>query len=592
MIKQLKSASILVRQVLTLATPYGKRKLLAVASISVVQGFFQVIGVASIFPFLALASNPEKLTDSSFAKYLPDWSSDQILIAAGCLAIAMQFLSNGINLLSDFVRANYARNYCNWMRSGLLTEMISRPYSNFLNQNSSVLLKKVSTDVVQYTYDVLLPLLDSFAKLVTVTFLLATLLWINPVVAVIATSLFGSFYFLVFRNLATLRRKTSDGLKTANRGIIQEAQHLLAGIKAIKVHRAELSFLEAFSIHSSSQAYHIKWRPVFQNGPKYLVEPIALGVLVGIVLFFIARGESLAKLIPALGVMAAASYRLLPALQGLYGQITAVSSQRHSLEEVYGEFISNGVSVQKVRANKESRFSTPDPLRWNNTLELRDVSFLYQNSRIAPIEGLSFELEKNCSLGILGPSGSGKSTLVDLILGLLCPTSGRVLIDGKELTSKNVREWHAGIGYVPQEIFLPDKTIEANIAFGVAEEMVDHSRLREVAEMAQILSWIENELENGWQTSVGERGVRLSGGQKQRIGLARALYHSPSLLILDEATSALDIATEAEVMGAINNLRGEITIIIVAHRLSTIESCDTKIDLGTMANKDHNSSIK
>jgi ATP-binding cassette subfamily C protein len=582
----LHSSRDLISRVFFLARPYGSKKLAGVFAFSLAQGVFQVVGVSSIFPFLALASDPGRIRDSSAGIWvldrLPAMTDAQLLMAAGIFALVMLFLSNAINLGAEINRAYYVRHFGHWLRVGLLQKIVSRPYGDFLQQNSGVLLKKVNNDVMQYTSFVLLPLLDSSARLITVVLLLATLLLIDPLVAIGAALVFGAFYLGVFRFLGKRRRVITDGVKIANRGIMREAQQLLGGIKPIKVHRAEEPFLQSFRVHSKSQAQLMAWMPLYANGPRYLIEPLAFGGVVVLVLVYAARGESFTSLLPTLGVMALAGYRLLPALQLLYSQATTLTTTRHALDEVFDEFAAEGLD-KEIQKNS-SRFSAPPPLEWQRAITLENLMFQYPGTRRPVIENLSLTIPKNSSVGIIGTTGSGKSTLVDLILGLHRPTSGQILIDSAPLTPENRRAWRGGIGYVPQDIFLIDDTLFANIAFGIQRENVDAERLREAAAAAQILNFIES-LPRQWESWVGERGVRLSGGQRQRIGLARALYHRPSLLILDEATSALDTETEAEVMKSINALNGSITILIIAHRVSTIANCGLRLNLGAPSSR-------
>jgi ABC-type multidrug transport system fused ATPase/permease subunit len=278
--------------------------------------------------------------------------------------------------------------------------------------------------------------------------------------------------------------------------------------------------------------------------------------------------------------MAVAGYRLVPALQLLYGQVTQFTSMRYSLDEVFEEFIA--AERDDKSGNVEIWLGKLRPIEWHDAIRLDEVSFIYPGTDRRVLDRFSITIPKNMSIGFIGPTGSGKSTLIDLLLGLYRPTSGRMLIDGKPLTPELVPSWQATIGYVPQELFLIDDTIARNIALGVADNDIDTVRLREVCAMAQIVDFIELELRNGFQTTVGERGVRLSGGERQRLGLARALYHRPSLVLLDEATSALDIATEAKLLEALRALAGKLTIVMVAHRLSALANCDKLLDLSKM----------
>jgi ABC-type multidrug transport system fused ATPase/permease subunit len=579
----LQSTADLIRKVYTLATPYGRKKLLIVAGFSFAQGLFQVLGVTSVFPFLALAADPARLRNSqvgsNFLELFPPMDDGRLLIIAGAFAIFMLLLANGVNLAAEFVRTRYAHQFGHWLRVRLLRKIASRPYTDFLQENSGVLVKKVVGDVMGYTSGVLLPLLDSLARLATIVLLVATLFLVHPQIAIYASLGLGLFYLAVFRGLARYRNRISEGLKDAFRGTFVEAQQMLGGIKPVKVHRAEEAFLQRFSVHSARNARLQAWSSILSNGPRYLIEPLAFGGLVVVVLVYAARGENLMAILPNLGVMALAGYRLLPALQLLYSQITQLTTQRHSLEEVFDEFLAAENAADKDAESADGHLSAPPRLRWTQGITLENLSFHYPGVDKPVIDHLSLTIPKNSSLGIVGTTGCGKSTLVDLILGLHVPSSGRILIDDTPLGPHNRRAWRGGIGYVPQEIFLIDDSVAANIAFGVPKEKIDPAALGRAAAAAQILAFIQHELLHGWDTIVGERGVRLSGGQRQRIGLARALYHQPELLVLDEATSALDTETEDGVMQAIADLSGQITMLVIAHRLRTVKMCSAKLDL-------------
>jgi ATP-binding cassette subfamily C protein len=252
---------------------------------------------------------------------------------------------------------------------------------------------------------------------------------------------------------------------------------------------------------------------------------------------------------------------------------------RHAVDEVYDEFVAAAMDRSIPVAKGNDVLTRAKPFAWNDSITLCEISFCYPGATRAALDGVSLTIPKNSSLGVIGPTGSGKSTFVDLLLGLYQPTAGEVLIDNRPLTPAVVPSWQATIGYVPQDIFLIDDTIARNIAFGLSDNEIDPARLREACAIAQIVDFIETEVPNGFDTYVGERGIRLSGGQRQRIGLARALYHRPSLLILDEATSALDIATEAKLLEALRGLAGKLTMVVAAHRLSAVANCDQLIDL-------------
>jgi len=577
----------LFRKIYNLAKPYGRKKLSLVGFMSLAQGFFQMVGVTSVFPFLALAANPKKIDEFKILDLIypvrSGLSDNQILLIAGALALAGLLLSNFISLLSDFTRARYGAGFANWLRCGLLRKMASRPYGDFLRENTSVLIKKVAYDVGIYTGSVLLPLLDSVSRMLTICFLIGAVFLINPAVALGAALIIALFYASVFRIFSAWRQRASDHLKISTRGAYVDCQQLLSGIKPVKIHLAENEFLGRYAKHSKEQAHFQSLVPLLGGIPRYLVEPLALGSLIATVMWFAANGEVFTDILPTLGVMAMAGYRILPSFQMIYSQFTEITTSRHTLDEICDEMAAAEENVRFEPDLSQKTWVKPKPLVWNQQIEIRNVSFSYPGTKNPILEKVNLIIEKHSSVGICGETGTGKSTLIDLLLGLHTPTQGEILVDKIPLDSGKLRAWRASIGYVPQEIYLTDDTIAANIAFGIPLPHVDMKRVREVTMSAQIHEFIEKELPDQYETFVGERGVRLSGGQRQRIGLARALYHQPELLILDEATSALDYATEAEVMKAIYALRGKVTMLIIAHRLSTLEKCQKTIQLSKVS---------
>jgi ABC-type multidrug transport system fused ATPase/permease subunit len=577
------NVSDLIRRVLFLARPYGRAKLAGIFSLSFAQALFQVIGVTSIFPFLALAADPDRIRRSHFGtRFLgmfPPMENRQLLLAAGVIAIAGLLASNAVNLLAEYARTRYAQNFAHWLRVRLLRRMASQPYTYFLQRNSGDLLKKILGDVTNYTIGVLLPLLDTVARVLTAVLLLVTLFLVQPVIAVSAAIVLGGFYVITFRLLTRKRREVDENLRISVGALFREAQQMLGGIKPVKVHRAEEHFLSQFATHSAVLAKMSARLPILANSARYLVEPLAFGGLVVAVLLLAAKGRDFSDILPNLGVMALAGYRLLPSLQLLYSQLTQVSSMRHAVDEVYDEFVAVETDRSIPPAISSDALTRARPFRWNDSITLREISFRYPGVSRPVLHGISLIIAKNTSLGVIGPTGSGKSTFVDLLLGLYQPAAGDILIDGRPLTPALVPAWQASIGYVPQDIFLIDDTIARNVAFGLPDDEIYSEQLREACATAQILDFIETELPAGFDTIVGERGIRLSGGQRQRIGLARALYHRPSLLILDEATSALDMATEAKLLDALRSLAGKLTMVVAAHRLSAVANCDQLVDL-------------
>ena len=581
------NVSDLIRRVLFLARPYGRAKLFFIFSLSLAQAVFQVIGVTSIFPFLAVAADPDRIRRSHFGtrflSLFPPMDNRQLLLVAGVIAVAGLLASNAVNLVAEYARTRYTQNFGHWLRVRLLRQIASQPYIYFLQRNSGELLKKILGDVTNYTTGVLLPLLDTVARALTAVLLLITLFLVQPVIALSAAIVLGGFYVIVFRLLSRKRREVDNNLRISIGGFFREAHQMLGGIKPVKVHRAEEHFLSRFAGHSGIVAQMSARVPIFGNTARYLIEPIAFGGLVVAVLLLAAKGRDFSDILPNLGVMAIAGYRLLPSLQLLYSQLTQVSSMRHAVDQVYDEFVAAETERSILPKITSDVLARAKPLRWDESITLREINFRYPAASRATFNGISLTIPKNTSLGVIGPTGSGKSTLVDVLLGLYQPTAGEILIDGRPLTPVLVPSWQATIGYVPQDIFLIDDTVARNVAFGLPDNEIDSERLREACATAQILDFIETELSAGFETIVGERGIRLSGGQRQRIGLARALYRRPSLLILDEATSALDMATEEKLLDALRSLTGKLTMVVAAHRLSAVANCDQLVNLSNEA---------
>lgn len=572
----------LLSRCFALAAPYGRRKFVIVLAVIFANGLFQVIGVTSIFPFFALAAEPDRIRNSRFGSWLlahlPAMDQNTLLIWAGVVSIALLFFSNAVTLAGEVIRTRYGHGLGHFLRTRLMEALSARPYGYFLERNSGALLQKVVFDVMQFINGVFLPLLESLSRVVTLVFLLLTVFLVQPIIALGAALLLGGFYGIVFMLLRHRSHLLGEGLQEANRGTVIAAQQFLGGIKPILVHGKEKFFTEEFARHSAAQARLFPWVPIYGNGPRYLIEPIAFGGLVAAVIWLAAHGRAFSDILPNLTVMALAGYRMLPSIQILYGQLSQINAMRYTVDEIETELAEVSATSQMVKFPE--RDGEAAPLSFEKAIRLEDITFNYPGSNRAVLEKFSLEIPKNSSIGIVGATGSGKSTLVDIILGLHCPQSGVIRVDDRILTSDDFVSWRSMIGYVPQDIYLLDASVTANIAFGIPPDEVDHTTLREAAKAAQILDFIETELASQWNTVVGERGVRLSGGQRQRIGLARALYHRPQVLVLDEATSALDTKTEMKFVEAVRGLSGRMTIVMIAHRLSTVANCERLVDLG------------
>ena len=573
--------SQILRLVYLLVRPYGRIRLALVMMVSLTQALLQVISVAAVFPFLAMAANPSKFSSTWFGAWLngvfPSFTDNEMLVLVGTLLIVALFVANVFNLFAEVYRAHFSWGFIHWLRMRMLNSIRARPYEWFLNQNSSILTKKATQDMSDFVVNILSPIIDGFSRLILSALLLTTVLIAEPQIAITVCLTIGVVYVLIYVFLSKYRRQISDLLKGYWREVFRHVGQFFAGIKPVKVHGAEQQFLSVVSENSQKKCELQSWLPLLINSPRYLIEPLIVAVLITIVLLEVSSGRDVADLVPGLGIIAMAGYRLMPAIQMVYSQLSTIQASRFVLEEIYDEFREIEEDKQAYLVNVESKNKLLQKLEFENNIELKGVSFAYRGTDRKVLEDISFSIPKNTSVAFIGETGSGKSTLVDLILGLHRPSSGGLHIDGVLLDDeKKIRAWQNRIGYVPQDIFLADDSIQRNIAFGIADEDIDSERVRHVAAMAQIAGFVETDLTDRYETQVGEHGVRLSGGQRQRIALARALYHQPDVLLLDEATSALDVDTEERFMKTVYGLMGEFTIIMVAHRLSTTQRVDTR----------------
>lgn len=560
-----------------LALPYGRLKLFAVLGLILFNGLLQLIGVTSIFPFFALAADPDRIRNSRlgawFLALLPSMDTNHLLVAAGCFSILMLVIASVGSIASEVIRIRYAYGFCHWLRRRLFQSYADRPYSFFLRRNTAELSQKLG-DVMTFIQNVLLPIGEILTRIVMVVLLVSAVFLVQPWVALGAILILGGFYLVVFLWIRPRTKRLGDALWQHNIGFGKNSNQFLHGIKTVLIHGQSSYFMDKALFHSAQIGKSQSKIPIYSGGPRYLIEPIAFGGLVAVVIVLALQGKPFSDILPNLSVMALAAYRLLPTLQLLFSQLVTLSANSYTLGQLEVEMLQIETETEVVPEPSKSQ-----EISFAREIKLESLTFRYADEAVPILKDFNLTIGKNESIGIAGQSGSGKSTLVDLILGLHTPESGAIFVDSVPLSASTMKSWRGIIGYVPQDIYLLDESIEANIAFGIPSKAVDQAALRNAAQGAQILEFIERELPQGFQTIVGERGVRLSGGQRQRIGLARALYHKPQILILDEATSALDNTTEAAVMETIHKLQGSLTMITIAHRLSTLEKCDRVLKL-------------
>ena len=550
------------------------RLLLSVALMSIIELF----GVVSIFPFMSVAADPNQIYTNKHLSLIFNQggfsSENSFLIFLGSAAFLSIVLGNFFRAYSTYSLMSYAHMQNHLLSKKILENYLSKDYEFYLNFNSADLVKNVLTEVSQFISGGLIPILRSFGRICSTICLILILVLINPFLAIVVFSVLASAYIIVYK-ITRKKIATAGELRSvSNRTRIKIINETSGAIKEIKLMNKENVFLQEFEKPSKDFASAQTHNAIISEMPRYFLEAIGMGGIL-LIVFYMVLTEDRGQAIAIASMYAVAGYKLLPCLQEIFSSFSKLRFSSGVINEISGALgDKEPILYEKHR----------EIISFKKTIHLKDVIFQYPKSNKITISNLNLSIEKNSITGIIGQTGSGKTTLVDIILGLLSPTKGCLLVDDVQISKSNLSAWQKHIGYVPQNIYLADASVESNIAFGVSEKDIIHEKVVAAAKMAQIDDFITDELEYGYKTVVGERGVRLSGGQRQRLGIARALYLSPQLLVLDEATSALDTETEDAVAQSIDNLSGTITIIIIAHRLSTLRKADKiiKLENGTI----------
>jgi ABC-type multidrug transport system fused ATPase/permease subunit len=560
-----------LRKLFDLLDRRERRNALLLLSLMLLQGVVEMAGVASIYPFMAVLANPTLVDSNPYLSQVyarlgfTSHASFLVLLAVAALAVIMTRIA--VTAFTSYATARYAQLRSFTLSTRLLENYLSRPYAWFLNHHSSGMAKAVLSEVEEVVSGSLMRSFDLIAQGIVAACLVSLVLFVETRVAVTAILLVGAGYGTIYLLLRNYLGRIGTDRFVANRQRFQIANEMLSGIKDVKIRGLEHTYLRRFSGIAHRFARRKATYVALNQLPRHVMEALAIGSLMTIVLLLLinARGD-LSKALPVLALYAFAGLRLIPKVQSIYGNLVSLRFNSHALEDIHRDLTESGVT--SLPAAGDARLSL------NRVLELRHVTFTYPEAERPALIDVSLSIYAKTTVGLVGSTGAGKTTLADVILGLLEPQQGEIIVDGRAIAFENIRGWQQGIGYVPQQIFLIDDSIAANVAFGVPSHKIDMKAVERACRMAELHAFVEGELPQSYATAIGERGVRLSGGQRQRIGIARALYHDPALLVLDEATSSLDNLTEQAVMDALRNLANLKTIVIIAHRLSTIRACD------------------
>jgi ABC-type multidrug transport system fused ATPase/permease subunit len=534
--------------------------------------FAEVASIFSITPFMAIVGDPSILEKEGFLGMLYIRSNlgepYQFIFYLGLIVLVILIISALISIFITWRLAMFATK--------IGVEIGDRLYSHYLNRDwlfhtmtsSSNLTKKISSETTRITDTFLLPLMYMNARLFLTLFVFLILLVYDPIVSIICLIVFSVAYIIIIKLARTRLEINSKNISAMFLERFKLMSEGFGGIKEVLLLGKSSEFKKRFTKAGNKLAHSQGVNKAIALVPRYFMELLGFASMVLLVIYLITNSKSdLGLILPILSIYGIAGVKLLPALQQIYSSITTIRGNLSAYESIREDLININMEVaQKVEDNQQV---------WSkhNEISLKNITFNYPGKKSFALKDVSLTIKANTTVGFVGTSGSGKSTLIDVIIGLIKPQQGEITIDGAPLIKQNLRTWQNKIGIVPQAIFLTEGTIAENVAFGIPHDLIKHEQVKKVLKLAHLEEWVMG-LDNGVHSKVGERGIQLSGGQKQRIGIARALYYEADVLVFDEATSALDGITEKAIMNAIHDFTGKKTLIMIAHRLTTVQKCD------------------
>lgn len=563
----------MIRQLFLLLDKNQVRQFYILQILVIIMAFTELLGIASIAPFMALVGDINLLETDSVIAEIYHWSGIgnpmDFLFYMGLAVLITLSISTTVSMYTIWKLSLYAS------KTG--TEIADRLYNYYMEQNwlfhaensSAHLTKQIASEAMRVTDTIIQPLLHMNAKVVLAIFISFSVLIYNPLIALSGLLIFAVAYTFLYKLVRKKLQTNGDNLSVVSTERFRLMNEGFGGIKDVLLLGRHHDFVSQFHNSGKKFAYaHGTNAAIFQI-PRYFMELVAFGIMIGLVLFLIKLNKGdLGTVLPVLAIYALAAFKLLPALQQIYSSIAQIKGNSAAFEAIKEDLMNSRNIIESptvVNINKH--------LSIKNEVSLNDITFSYPGKNIPAVDKLNLSIPVNNIIGLVGSSGSGKSTTIDILLGLISPKLGELRIDDIIITSSNRRYWQNTIGFVPQNIFLSEGTIAENVAFGLAKKDINLEQVKKALQLANMTELVQD-LPNGVNTKVGERGVQLSGGQRQRIGIARALYNEADVLIFDEATSALDGITEKIIMESIHNLSGQKTIVMIAHRLKTVQKCD------------------
>lgn len=566
-------------KVFNLLTLPEKKKSFLLLLMIVLMGFLDTAGLVSILPFLTILSNPDLIETNNLLNIIFEYTKtfgvqnkEQFLFFLGVVIFLFFIFSLSFKALTSYAMARFTqiREYSIGKR--LIESYLHQPYSWFLNKHSANLGKNILSEVENVVNKGINSILVLVSQSVVVLFIVIILMITDIFLALTLFFILGTMYVIIsiitknkVKNLGKVSFKANEDRYT----VIAEA---FGASKEVKVGNLEKAFISKFNTPSFTYATSQATLSILMQMPRFILEGIGFGGMLIVTLYLMSFSDNFGSTVPIITLYAFAAYRLMPAIQQIFVAFGSLRYVQPAIDAVSSD-------LENLK-NTVKYFDKTNKILLNQSIVLNNIKYYYPNTSKPVLKNINIEILSNNTVGIIGPTGSGKTTVVDLVLGLLEPNEGSLTVDDQLIDNHNRSQWQNSIGYIPQHIYLADDTIYNNIAFGLEYEKIDKQAVELAAKSANLHDFICNELTLGYNTKIGERGVRLSGGQRQRIGIARALYHNPQVLIMDEATSALDNFTEQLVMDALNNLGKNKTIIIIAHRLNTLRECDKIFIMG------------
>lgn len=539
--------------------------------LTVAGAILEAASVGLIIPFISVVTAEDIVLPMFILDALPILNSldqKEIIVSMVVFFVLFYLLKSIFLMFLAAVQAGYYYGLQETISTRLFGSYLRRPYTFHLQHNSAKLLSNTITESMQFTVGFTSAALLVVNDVLIIVSVLGILLFVEPVGASMAVLVFGSSALILFKVSKSRAALWGETRQDKERLRIKSAQQGFGGVKDIKLYGRENIFERWYAKETHTSLEAGRKQTILQNVPKIFLEFIAVCSLCALVLLITLSADA-ANMIAIIGLFAAAAFKLLPTVARLVQSSQAMFFTRPVVDFMYSELVVN----EHFYASNKSCLSSESDLSFVKNINVSDLSFNYEGVDLPALDAINLDIEAGSMIGFIGASGAGKSTLIDCLLGLIQPLAGELSVDDTLITSDNVFSWQKKLGYVPQAIYLLDGSLRDNIGFGIPSNSIDEEKIRSAVERSQLTDFLAS-LPDGLETLVGERGVRLSGGQRQRIGIARALYNNPPVLVLDEATSSLDVDTEREVMQSIEGLHGSTTVLIIAHRYSTIENCD------------------